>query len=132
MAPGGNEYEHLTEVDLLVWEDGGRQVHSRKRFGYSRKCCPSRAGRFLECPVSWRDHRHSIIREPFYAIEERAYATHLGSPVEDDLRRARFRSGHEDTAGMVSRADRAHTCSARIALCERARRRVQNAAAGSK
>jgi len=39
MAPGGNEYEHLSEVDLLVREDGGRQVHSRKRFGHSRKCC---------------------------------------------------------------------------------------------
>src|ERR1700757_3674322 len=55
MTPGGNEYEHLSEVDLLVREDGGRQVHSRKRFGRSRKCCPSRAGRFLECLVSWRE-----------------------------------------------------------------------------
>src|SRR5215469_12503668 len=107
---GAHEHEHLSEVDLLVREDGGRQVHSRKRFGRSRKCCPSRAGRFLECPVSWRDHRHSGLRGPLYAIEERAHATHLRSLVEEDLRRARFRSRHEDTAGMVSRTDRAHTC----------------------
>jgi AAA domain len=30
--------------------------------------------------------------------------------LEEDLRRPRFRSRHEDTEGMVSRADRAHTC----------------------
>src|SRR5215831_3581829 len=82
MAPGGNKYEHLSEVDLLVREDGGRQDHSRKRIGRSRKCCPSRTGRFLECPVSWRDHRHSGLRGPLYAIEERAHATHLRSLVE--------------------------------------------------
>src|SRR5215469_1443213 len=113
MTPGGNEYEqheHLSEVDLLLREDGRRQVHSRERFGHSRKCCPSCAGRFLECAVSWRDHRHSVLRGPLYAVEERAYATHLCSLVQEDLRRARFRGRHEDTAGVVSRGDRAYTC----------------------
>src|SRR5215510_7194878 len=106
----GNEYEYLSEVDLFVWEDGGRQVHSRKRFGRSRRCCPSRAGRFLECPVLWRDHRHPGLHGALCAIEERAHATHLRSLIEEDFRRARFRSRHEDTTCMVSRADRAHTC----------------------
>src|SRR5262249_46133898 len=78
----GNEYGQFSEVDLLMREDGGRQVHSRKGFGRSGKCCPSRAGRFLECPVSWRDHRHSGLRGPLCAIEERAHATHLRSLVE--------------------------------------------------
>jgi len=64
--PGAQEHEHLYEVDVLLREEGGRQVHSRKKSSGSRKCCSSGARRFLECLISWRDHRHSGIRQvPF-------------------------------------------------------------------
>src|SRR5262245_18103620 len=110
IMPGGDDYEQLCKVDLFVREDGSGQVHSCKIFGGWWRCCPSSAGRFLECPISWRDHRHSGLRGTLHTIEERPNATHLCSLVENDFRRARFRSRHEATAGMVSRADRAHTC----------------------
>jgi len=29
---GAHEHEHLGEVDFLLREDGGRQIHSRQRF----------------------------------------------------------------------------------------------------
>jgi hypothetical protein len=38
--------KEFSEVDVLLREDGGRQVYSRKTFSRSRKCCPSCAGRF--------------------------------------------------------------------------------------
>src|ERR1700732_3417834 len=79
MALIGIYYEHLSEVGFPLWKEGGRQVHARKRFGRSRECSPPCARRLLECSVSWRDHRHSIIRGPLRAVEERAHATHLRS-----------------------------------------------------
>jgi AAA domain len=117
------EHEHFSEVDVLLREDGGRQVHPRKKFGHSRKCCPSCAGRFLECLVSWRDHRHSGIRQVLFSIEERAHVCALlskGIPVVLDfpgntkVQRAWFRE-------LIERANvehELHFVDASDALCK--------------
>ena len=97
--PGAQDHEYLSEVDFLLREDGSRQVLSSKKICGSRKCCPSCAGRASRCSFPWRDHRHSGIRRPLLATEERAHASHLRSLVERDFRGARFRGRYPETEG---------------------------------
>jgi hypothetical protein len=70
-----------TSMKLMFFCGKRAAGKSRKKSSGSRKCCSSGAGRFLECVISWRDHRHSGIRQVLFSIEERTRATHLRSLV---------------------------------------------------